>query len=98
MDYHHLSVLVHRRAEKYGDRTALQYKDYKKDQWVPVSWNEFSGIVKKTANALVELDIKEEEIIAVFSQNKPEILYVDFAAYANRLLRFRCTQPVLRFR
>ncbi len=84
MDYHHLSVLVHRRAEKYGDRAALRYKDYQKEQWIPVSWNEFSAIVKKSANALVELDIKEEENIAVFSQNKPEILYVDFAAYANR--------------
>ena len=28
MTYHHLSVLVHRQAEKYGDKVALKYRDY----------------------------------------------------------------------
>ena len=35
MTYHHLSVLVHRQAEKYGDKTALKYRDYEKAQWIP---------------------------------------------------------------
>lgn len=34
MTYHHLSVLVHRQAEKYGDKTALKYRDYEKAQWI----------------------------------------------------------------
>ena len=38
MTYHHLSVLVHRQAEKYGDKTALKYRDYEKAQWIPISW------------------------------------------------------------
>ena len=28
MTYHHLSVLIHRQAEKYGDKVALKYRDY----------------------------------------------------------------------
>ena len=36
MTYHHLSVLVHRQAEKYGDKTALKYRDYEKAQWIPI--------------------------------------------------------------
>ena len=25
---HHLAVMVHRQAEKYGERTAIKYRDY----------------------------------------------------------------------
>ena len=84
MTYHHLSVLVHRRAEKYGDKGALKYRDYETSQWIPITWNQFSQTVRQVANALVELGVQEEENIGIFSQNKPECLYVDFGAFANR--------------
>ena len=84
MTYHHLSLLVHRRAEKYGDKVALKYRDYETSQWIPITWNQFSQTVRQVANALVELGVQEEENIGIFSQNKPECLYVDFGAFANR--------------
>ena len=84
MTYHHLSVLVHRRAEKYGDKGALKYRDYETSQWIPITWNQFSQTVRQVANALVELGVQEEENIGIFSQNKPECLYIDFGAFANR--------------
>lgn len=86
MTYHHLAVLVHRQAEKYGDKTALKYRNYETEQWVPISWNQFSKTVKQTANALVALGVEEEENIGIFSQNKPEWFFVDFAAFANRVV------------
>jgi len=84
MIYHHLSVLVHRQAEKYGDKIALKYRNYETAQWIPITWKQFSVQVKQVANALVALGIEEEENIGVLSQNKPECLFVDFGAYANR--------------
>ena len=84
MTYHHLSVLVHRRAEKYSDKVALKYRDYETSQWIPITWNQFSQTVRQVANALIELGVQEEENIGIFSQNKPECLYVDFGAFANR--------------
>ena len=84
MTYHHLSVLVHRRAEKYGDKVALKYRDYETSQWIPITWNQFSQTVRQVANALIELGVQEEENIGIFSQNKLECLYVDFGACANR--------------
>ena len=84
MTYHHLSVLVHRRAEKYGDKGALKYRDYETSPWIPITWNQFSQTVRQVANALVELGVQEEENIGIFSQNKPECLYIDFGAFANR--------------
>ncbi len=84
MIYHHLSVLVHRQAEKYGDKIALKYRNYETAQWIPITWKQFSAQVKQVANALVALGVEEEENIGVLSQNKPECLFVDFGAYANR--------------
>lgn len=84
MTYHHLSVLIHRQAEKYGDRVALRYRDYERSIWLPITWNEFSYQVRLTANALAVAGVGVQENIGIFSQNKPECLYVDFAAFANR--------------
>lgn len=86
MTYHHLSVMVHRQAEKYGDKVALKYRDYETSQWIPVTWNEFSRTVRQAANALVALGAEEQRNIGIFSQNKPECLFTDFAAFANRLV------------
>ena len=77
-------ILVHRQAEKYGDRVALRYRDYETAQWIPITWNQFSGTVRQAANAFVALGVEEQENIGIFSQNKPEWFYVDFGAFANR--------------
>lgn len=84
MTYHHLSVIVHRQAEKYGDKVALKYRDYETAQWIPITWNQFSATVRQAANALAVLGVKEQENIGIFSQNKPEWFYVDFGGFANR--------------
>ncbi len=79
-----LSVLIQRQAGKYGDRVALRYRDYKTETWIPVSWNQFAVTVKTVSNALIELGVGVQENIAVFSQNKPECLYVDFGSFGVR--------------
>ena len=84
MAYHHLSVLVHRQAEKYGDKVALKYRDYETAQWLPITWKQFSQSVRQAANALFALGVEEQENIGIFSQNMPEWFDVDFGAFANR--------------
>ena len=84
MTIHHLSVLIHRQAEKFGDKIALKYRDYSKEQWVPISWRQFSDNVRQAASALVACGVKEFENVGIFSQNKPESFFVDFACFANR--------------
>ena len=79
-----MAVLVQRQAAKYGDRTALKYRDYGTGTWVPVSWKDFERTVRTAASALVALGVQEGENVGIFSQNKPECLAVDFAAFANR--------------
>lgn len=82
--FDHLSTLIHRQAEKYGDKVALKHRDYDTAQWMPITWNEFSHTVRQTANVMVASGIEVQENIATFSQNKPECLFIDFGAYANR--------------
>lgn len=78
------SRLIHEQAKKYGEKTALSYRDYSCNKWIPISWNTFSEKVTTVSNALVELGIRVQENIAVFSQNMPEDFYVDFGAYGVR--------------
>lgn len=79
-----LSVLVHEQAKHYGSKTAMSYRDYEKNTWVPISWTEFSDTVRKVSNALLALGVGVQENVAIFSQNKPECLFVDFGAYGIR--------------
>ena len=80
----HLSRLIAEQAQKYGDREALRYRDYAKNCWVPVSWKQFAAQVGRVSRSLLELGVRVQENIGVFSQNKPECLYTDFGAYGVR--------------
>ena len=62
----------------------MSYRDYEKNVWVPVSWNRFSEVVRKVSASLLALGVDVQENLAVFSQNMPECLYVDFGAYGVR--------------
>lgn len=77
-------MLIHEQAKKYGSRTALTFKPFGKDKWESVSWEHFSLRVKQVSNALLNLGVRPQENIAVFSQNCVEYLYTDFGAYGVR--------------
>ena len=79
-----MSNLIQNQAKKFGNRVALKYKNYETGVWDTVSWDEFATIVTSVSNALLELGVGVQENIGVFSQNKPECLYVDFGAYGIR--------------
>ena len=80
----HLSVLVHEQAKKYGQAPALTFKNFGSEQWKTVSWNQFSTRVKQVSNALLNLGVKPQENVAIFSQNSIHYLYTDFGAYGIR--------------
>ena len=78
------SVLIHQQAKKYGDRVALKHRDYKTNTWIPTTWNQFSEAVRTVSNALIEWGVEVQENIGVFTQNKPESLFMDFGAFGVR--------------
>lgn len=86
MIYYHFAELIHRQAEKYGNRTALKHRDNATGKWLKISWREFFDKVMLTAKAMAEFGIKVQENIGVYSQNMPQCLYTDFGAYGNRVV------------
>ena len=80
----HLSRLIHDQAKKYGDREVLIYKDFGGSEWKSYSWNQFSDMVKKVSNALLNLGVKVQENLGIFSQNSVQYLFCDFGAWGVR--------------
>ena len=80
----HMSRLIHDVAAQLGDREALIYKDFGGSEWKSYSWNEFSGYVWKVSNAMLNLGVKVQENVGVFSQNTVQYLFTDFGAWGIR--------------
>ena len=80
----HLARLIHDQAKKYGNREVLIYKDFGGKDWKSYSWNQFSNTVKVVSNALLNLGVKVQENIGVFSQNSVQYLFCDFGAWGIR--------------
>ncbi len=76
--------MVQSQAIKYASRTAFKHKDALSGEWVATSWSEFALKVRTLAKAFVALGIKEQENIATCTQNMPEGVLTDFAAYSTR--------------
>ena len=82
----HLSGLIHEQAKKYGAKPAITFRNFGSLEWKTVSWNQFSMRVKQVSNALLNLGLKPQETIAVFSQNTIYHLYTEFGAYGVRVI------------
>ena len=80
----HLSVLIHKQAEKYGNRRALIYRDFGGTKWESASWRDFSRKVRHVSNAMLNIGIQVQENVGVFSQNCVEYLFTDFGAFGIR--------------
>lgn len=80
----HQAILIHEQAKTYGDREALIYKDFGGSEWKSMSWNQFSDTVKRVSNALLNLGVKVQENLGIFSQNSVRYLFCDFGAWAIR--------------
>jgi len=79
-----MSVLVHEQAKKYGDREMLIYQDFGGKEWKSLSWNQVSVTVKQVSNALLNLGVKPQENIGIFSQNSVQYIECDFGAWGIR--------------
>ena len=80
----HMSVLIHDLAAHYGNREMLIYQDFGGKEWKSLSWNQVSNTVKEVSNALLNLGVKVQENIGIFSQNSVQYLETDFGAWGVR--------------
>ncbi|MCQ9638881.1 long-chain fatty acid--CoA ligase [Chryseobacterium sp. WG14] len=72
-------AIILKNVEKYPVKAAIGFK--KKDEaWKELSWQKFSEIIFKTANALKEAGVQEDDKVAVYSDNSSEWMICDLAA------------------
>ena len=64
-------------AEKFSIKPAIGFK--KKDVWKEIHWLDFRRMVFKTANALKEAGISENDRVAIYSDNSAEWITFDLA-------------------
>lgn len=82
MKISHLARLVPEQAEKFGNKTAIRYRDYTDGKWKDISWIELERNVDLLASSLLIDGIIHGSKIGLFSQNKPECIIVDYAVYS----------------
>lgn len=72
-------AIIKKNVEKHAIKSAIGFK--KKDAgWKELSWQKFSEIVSKTANALKDAGIKENDKVAIYAENSSEWMIFDLAA------------------
>ena len=84
MDYQHWGKHLRQRFEKFGDKTAMCYKNETSGDWVDVSWCDFGTQTRQVSKALLKLGIGIQESVAIFSQNMPEWIVADLAIMSVR--------------
>lgn len=75
-----VEAIISRNVEKHPTKSAIGFK--KKESWKELSWKKFSEIVGKTANALKEAGIQENDKVAIYSDNSAEWMIFDLASMA----------------
>ncbi|SEN02817.1 long-chain acyl-CoA synthetase [Chryseobacterium taichungense] len=72
-------AIIQKNIEKHPLKSAIGFKK-KNEGWKELSWKKFGEIVFKTANALKEAGIKEDDKVAIYSDNSSEWMIFDLAA------------------
>lgn len=74
-------AIILKNTEKHPLKAAIGFK--KKDAgWKELSWQKFGDIIFKTANALREAGVQENDKVALYSDNSSEWMIFDLAAMA----------------
>lgn len=82
MDNKHLAVMVRNSADKHAGESAIRGKI--DGQWVSRTYGEMQTMIDNLASALLEMDVKPEEKVGIFSANRPEWAVADFAVLSLR--------------
>lgn len=79
-----LTHLTQTQAAKYGDRRAIGFYTTEGGIHKPLGWTRLADTVACLAAGMLRLKVDVQECIAVFSENMPEVVMTDLAAYMIR--------------
>jgi len=70
-------AIINKNIEKHPVKSAIGFK--KKEGWKELSWKKFNEIIFKTANALKNAGIGENDKVAIYAENSAEWMIFDLA-------------------
>lgn len=79
-----LTHLTQTQVAKYGDRRAIGFYTAEGGIHESLGWTRLADTVACLAAGMLRLKVDVQECIAVFSENKPEVVMTDLAAYMIR--------------
>lgn len=79
-----LTHLTQTQAAKYGDRRAIGFYTAEGGIHESLGWTRLADTVACLAAGMLRLKVDVQECIAVFSENMPEVVMTDLAAYMIR--------------
>ncbi|MET3536267.1 AMP-dependent synthetase/ligase [Chryseobacterium limigenitum] len=71
-------AIINKNVAKHPIKSAIGFK--KKEGWKELSWKKFGEMIFKTANALKNAGIQENDKVAIYSDNSSEWMIFDLAA------------------
>ena len=78
----HLAVLIRNRIKKFGNRTAVKFKE--NDTYKKLSWNELGYRIESIAQYLISQEISINTNIGIYSHNCAEWSITDFGILSTR--------------
>ncbi len=78
--------LIPQQRDKYGEREALRFRDYRTQIWSSITWNGFADMIDRAAGALLTGGVEAQGRVCIFTQNCPEVLITHFGAFYNRAI------------
>lgn len=84
MIHRNIGKEIRDRVAQYTTKNAIFYKDSKLGSWVGISWSEFGKKSENVSKALLNFGIKEQQNIAIFSENSPEWMIADIGIMSIR--------------
>ncbi|WP_379963365.1 AMP-dependent synthetase/ligase [Epilithonimonas sp. UC225_85] len=75
-----ITEFLTKNTKRFPQKASVGFK--KDNEWKELTWMRFKQMVFRTANALVEVGVKENDKIAIYADNSPEWIIMDLAALA----------------
>ena len=75
-----ITEFLNKNTKRFPQKASVGFK--KDNEWKELTWMRFKQMVFRTANALIEAGVKENEKVAIYADNSPEWIIMDVATLA----------------
>lgn len=75
-----ITEFLNKNTKRFPQKASVGFK--KDDEWKELTWMRFKQMVFRTANALIEAGVKENDKVAIYADNSPEWIIMDVATLA----------------